>query len=1011
MDSKSMVLAAVLMLIGIFLGVESLGTCNFPAIYNFGDSNSDTGAISAAIGFVPLPNGETFFHKPAGRACDGPENLGVPYLSPYLDSIGTNFRHGANFATGGSSIRPGGYSPFHLGIQINQFIRFKSCTTELYKQHGATGNLPRPDDFSKALYIFDIGQNDLSYGFQYNATRLVLASLPDILSQFTTALQELYKEGARNFWIHNTGPVGCLPYSIIYHEPKTSGLDQIGCVDTQNYVARAFNRQLKERLDKLTIEHPQASFTYFDMYTAKYELFSHAKKQGLKDPFAFCCGSFYGYHINCGQTAVVNGTLYGKPCRDPSKYVSWDGIHNTEASNKKLTSHIIGGSLSTPSRAIGNACSRRTGLVFLLAILAGVESREACKFPAIYMFGDSNSDTGGFSAAFGPVPPPSGQTHGANFAISGASILPGGFSPIDLGVQISQFVQFKSRTIELYKQSGATGNLPRPEDFSKALYIFDIGQNDLSYGLAYTSVTQVLASLPDVMSNLTTSIQELYSQGARNFWIHNTGPIGCLPGHVDSFNPKTSVLDRIGCVETHNSVAREFNRQLKQSLDQLIADSPQASFTHFDMYTAKYELFSDAKEQGLNDPFGFCCCTQTNVNGTIYRNPCPDPSKYISWDGTHNAEASNRKIASHIIGGSLSTPSRAIGNACTGLVFLLAILAGVESREACKFPAIYMFGDSNSDKGGFSAVFSALLPPNGVTFFHKPAGRLCDGRLVIDFIGILHFTENLGMPYLSPYLSSIGTNFRNGANFAISGASILPGGFSPIDLGVQISQFVQFKSRTIELYKQSGATGNLPRPEDFSEALYIFDIGQNDLSYGPAYTSVTQVLASLPDELYSQGARNFWIHNTGPIGCLPGHVDSFNPKTSVLDRIGCVETHNSVAREFNHQLKESLDQLIVNSPQASFTHFDMYTAKYELFSNAKKQGLNDPFRYCCCKQTIVNGTTYEKPCPDPSKYVSWDGVHNAEASNRKIASHIIGGSLSTPSRAIGNACSHKITAS
>ncbi|CAL5420810.1 unnamed protein product [Camellia sinensis] len=43
------------------------------------------------------------------------ETLGVPYLSAYLDSIGTNFSHDANFATGGSSIRPGGYSPFHVG--------------------------------------------------------------------------------------------------------------------------------------------------------------------------------------------------------------------------------------------------------------------------------------------------------------------------------------------------------------------------------------------------------------------------------------------------------------------------------------------------------------------------------------------------------------------------------------------------------------------------------------------------------------------------------------------------------------------------------------------------------------------------------------------------------------------------------------------------------------------------------------------------------------------------------
>ncbi|KAM2801013.1 hypothetical protein PS2_044499 [Malus domestica] len=49
--------------------------------------------------------------------------LMIPYLSPYLDSLGTNFRHGANFATGGSLIRPGGYSPFHLGIKKFSFCK------------------------------------------------------------------------------------------------------------------------------------------------------------------------------------------------------------------------------------------------------------------------------------------------------------------------------------------------------------------------------------------------------------------------------------------------------------------------------------------------------------------------------------------------------------------------------------------------------------------------------------------------------------------------------------------------------------------------------------------------------------------------------------------------------------------------------------------------------------------------------------------------------------------------
>lgn len=60
----------------------------------------------------------------------------------------------------------------------------------------------------------------------------------------------------------------------------------------------------------------------------------------------------------------------------------------------------------------------------------------------------------------------------------------------------------------------------------------------------------------------------------------------------------------------------------------------------------------------------------------------------------------------------------------------------VLGSKDCNFPAIFNFGDSNSDTGGFSAAFGQLPPPNGETFFHAPSGRYSDGRLIIDFIGV-----------------------------------------------------------------------------------------------------------------------------------------------------------------------------------------------------------------------------------------------------------------------------------
>lgn len=48
--------------------------------------------------------------------------------------------------------------------------------------------LPRPRDFSKALYTFDIGQNDLNYGFQYTNETQVLASIPGLIAKFSQAV-------------------------------------------------------------------------------------------------------------------------------------------------------------------------------------------------------------------------------------------------------------------------------------------------------------------------------------------------------------------------------------------------------------------------------------------------------------------------------------------------------------------------------------------------------------------------------------------------------------------------------------------------------------------------------------------------------------------------------------------------------------------------------------------------------------------------------------------------------
>jgi hypothetical protein len=76
----------------------------------------------------------------------------------------------------------------------------------------------------------------------------------------------------------------------------------------------------------------------------------------------------------------------------------------------------------------------------------------------------------------------------------------------------------------------------------------------------------------------------------------------------------------------------------------------------------------------------------------------------------------------------------------TAIVLLLSWFLSIQaekSSESCEFPAIFNFGDSNSDTGSMSSAFYPAILPFGETFFHEAVGRASDGRLIIDFIGML----------------------------------------------------------------------------------------------------------------------------------------------------------------------------------------------------------------------------------------------------------------------------------
>ncbi|XP_020590603.1 GDSL esterase/lipase LIP-4 [Phalaenopsis equestris] len=332
-----------------------------PVIFNFGDSNSDTGGLSAGLGYIfPLPEGRIFFNRSTGRLCDGRlildflcESLNSSYLCPYLESLGSDFTNGANFAVAGSATQPRN-QPFSLLIQVLQFFRFKSRSLELVAQ-GST-NLVNEEGFKKAIYIIDIGQNDLSAAFSLNASYdLVIAKIPSIIAEIKNAIKMLHDTGSRNFWIHNTGPLGCLPQKLSLPRKNDSFLDPYGCLSPLNNAAMEFNSQLSHLCVELRSQYKNATIVYTDIYSIKYDLIANSTEYGFESPLLVCCG--YGgppYNYNANITC---GNSLCQVCSEKLKYISWDGVHYSEAANAVVASKILSTEYSDPKLNFDYFCS------------------------------------------------------------------------------------------------------------------------------------------------------------------------------------------------------------------------------------------------------------------------------------------------------------------------------------------------------------------------------------------------------------------------------------------------------------------------------------------------------------------------------------------------------------------------------------------------------------------------------------------------------------------------------
>lgn len=123
----------------------------------------------------------------------------------------------------------------------------------------------------------------------------------------------------------------------------------MGCTPAINGMIKAHNDLLQKTLVDFQKQHSNCVVVYADYWGAFKSILENYKKFNFEEPFKTCCGTTTtGGDLNFNVTTTC-GMLGTSACKDPNKYINWDGVHYTEAMHRQVTDLLLHKGFCKPS--------------------------------------------------------------------------------------------------------------------------------------------------------------------------------------------------------------------------------------------------------------------------------------------------------------------------------------------------------------------------------------------------------------------------------------------------------------------------------------------------------------------------------------------------------------------------------------------------------------------------------------------------------------------------------------